>query len=86
MFFEAVMFPDASTLNFDDPPTWRSMRFPPNVEVALIANSVPVAEPKKLLAVPANDPSPMFTNAVLVETEIAVVTRFVVPYAVNPPW
>ena len=33
-----VRFPTESTLNFETPPTWRSNKLPPNVDVAFTAN------------------------------------------------
>ena len=55
-------FPVALTLNFVLPPTCKSKRFPVNVDVAFIANIVPVAEPLKLPVPPPNTPFPIESN------------------------
>ena len=60
-FPEIVRFPDASVLNFEIPPTWKSARFPVNPEVEFIANCVPVAEPLNSDGPPVNPPSPTET-------------------------
>ena len=52
-------FPSESTLNFETPPTWKSARFPPNVDAAFIASCVPLAEPLNAFVVyKSNGPEP----------------------------